>query len=74
VFAANSSSIRLVMVEGEILVRDGRMTQLDEDSALDEAEEYAYCTFSDAGLSLPRYFPINSFQTDNLPNNNLQKR
>jgi hypothetical protein len=53
VFAANSSSIRLVMVEGEILVRDGRMTQLDEYSALDEAEEYAYRTFSDAGLSYP---------------------
>ena len=68
VFAANSSSIRLVMVEGEVLVQNGRMTQLDEDSALDEAEEYAYRTFTDAGLSLPRYFSINN-QTNNQTNN-----
>lgn len=58
VFAANSSNIRLVMVGGEVLVHDGRMISLDEDAAIEEAEEYAYKTFSKAGLSLAPYFQI----------------
>ncbi|MEL7610688.1 MAG: amidohydrolase [Bacillota bacterium] len=58
VFAANSNNIRLVMVEGEVLVHGGRMISLDEDAALDAAEEYAYKTFTKAGLSLAPYFQI----------------
>ena len=57
-FAANSNNIRLVMVEGEVLVHDGRMISLDEDAALDAAEEYAYKTFTKAGLPLAPYFKI----------------
>lgn len=61
VFAANSSNISLVMVSGDILVQDGRITGFDGEAALDEAETYAEDTFRRAGLELPEYFSINRY-------------
>jgi 5-methylthioadenosine/S-adenosylhomocysteine deaminase len=37
VYAENGSSVRLVMVDGETVVRDGRCTKIDEAAVLREA-------------------------------------
>jgi cytosine/adenosine deaminase-related metal-dependent hydrolase len=39
VYAENGSSVRLVMVNGEVVVRDGRCTKLDEAAVLTQARE-----------------------------------
>jgi 5-methylthioadenosine/S-adenosylhomocysteine deaminase len=39
VFSENGSSIELVMVAGQIVVRDGTLTQVDERAILDEIRE-----------------------------------
>ena len=39
VYAENGSAVRLVMMNGEVVVEDGRCTRIDEDAVLDEARE-----------------------------------
>ena len=39
VFAENGSSLELVMVNGEVVVRDGKLTRIDADAILREARE-----------------------------------
>jgi 5-methylthioadenosine/S-adenosylhomocysteine deaminase len=39
VYAENGSSVRLVMVDGEIVVEDGRCTKIDETAVLAQARE-----------------------------------
>jgi 5-methylthioadenosine/S-adenosylhomocysteine deaminase len=41
VFSENGSSIELVMVEGEVVMRDGRLTRIDEGAILAEIREVA---------------------------------
>lgn len=42
IFAAKSPDIRYVIVDGQILLRDGKLTTLDEDRILHEAEQRAF--------------------------------
>ena len=39
VYAENGSAVRLVMMNGEVVVEDGRCTRIDEDAVLDEARD-----------------------------------
>ena len=49
VYCENGSSIELVMVDGEIGVRDGRLTRIDEDEVLREVRELAPAYLAEHG-------------------------
>ncbi|MDE0113826.1 MAG: amidohydrolase family protein [Albidovulum sp.] len=42
VYCENGSSVRMTMVDGKVLVRDGRVCSVDEESIKREAREYAH--------------------------------
>jgi 5-methylthioadenosine/S-adenosylhomocysteine deaminase len=56
VYCLPSSSVRTVMVEGRIVVRDGRLTAVDEDAILAEAQELGreFVARSDTAFELAR--------------------
>jgi 5-methylthioadenosine/S-adenosylhomocysteine deaminase len=49
VYGENGSSLELVMVNGEILLRDGRLTRIDESEVLREIREAAPAYLADHG-------------------------
>lgn len=51
VYSANGASVKTVIVDGQVIVRDGRMQTLDESKLLDEAREAAERIARRAGLS-----------------------
>lgn len=59
VFAANSSNVDTVIVEGEVMVDNGKFTRFDKESMLDEVESRAAEIYRAAGIDLPPYFSIN---------------
>jgi len=50
VYAARSADVRTVIVDGQIVVRDGRVTTLDEESVRAQARERAQRALARAGL------------------------
>jgi len=62
VFAANSSNIERVIVEGETLMEKGVFTRFDRDSMLDEVERRAAEIYRKAGIELSEYFMIKDCQ------------
>ena len=56
VFAANSSNIDCVIVDGEVLMRGGVFTRFDKDEMLDEVEREAAAIYRAAAIDLPPHF------------------
>jgi len=50
VYAARSADVRTVIVDGQIVVRDGRVTTLDEEAVRAQARERAQRALARAGL------------------------
>ena len=56
VYGAHASDVSTVMVDGEILVSDGRLCRLNETDAVAGAEAYMLQRFRDAGISTSPFY------------------
>jgi 5-methylthioadenosine/S-adenosylhomocysteine deaminase len=57
VYAASASrDVETVIVDGRIVVENRILLTMDEETAVSEAEEYAFTRFQRAGLSVPLYY------------------
>ena len=55
VYGAHASDVETVLVDGRIVVENGRLCSLDRDMAIDGAEAYALRRFRQAGLEISPY-------------------
>jgi cytosine/adenosine deaminase-related metal-dependent hydrolase len=58
VYSANGASVKTVIVDGQVIVRDGRMQTVDESRLLDKAREAAERIARRAGLSPGSRWPV----------------
>jgi 5-methylthioadenosine/S-adenosylhomocysteine deaminase len=58
IWAAQGRTVRDVVVDGQVVVRDGRCTTVDAESLRAEAAERQAAVLARAGLTIPRRWPV----------------
>jgi cytosine/adenosine deaminase-related metal-dependent hydrolase len=58
VYAASGSSVRTVVIDGRVVLDDGRLTTVDERAVYEQAEVLAREQIRRAGLPIPSRWPV----------------
>ncbi len=58
VHAVDGRSVRLVLVEGRVIYRDGEFPGIDPRAVYTEADRLARATIAEAGLAIPSKWPL----------------
>jgi 5-methylthioadenosine/S-adenosylhomocysteine deaminase len=58
VWAAQGRTVRDVLVDGQVVVRDGRCTTVDEDELRELAASHQAAVLQRAGLAIPQRWPV----------------